>query len=804
MASGTFAYQKADPGNLNAYLGGKIMSAAKMAAEERKVRDDEIKQLSSKEKRTEEEEKKLKQLTGERSTRKKGEFFGKALAHEFGGDLFRRTKGTFSKDPTDSQDPALTKKQRFSALLRGDQTIKPAEEAAKPNPFKQLELFPSQEDKNAVKVEDTGMQKWVGKFFDAVQNSYNSIADKLNSSSNLEQKNIQSEGDVTSIIQRIVFGFDQIRSFFKKDEDLKLQEVKIQQQELDLMLDQKDQAEMASKESSIESGEDLSTTADYSFGDTPDKQEGGKKRGGLLENIVDIITGNGKYRRRGTKRRYARKKFSGFGRRASKFKATQSNRLAGSKFGKRFSSLSMPKFGRGGGGASRHLVKPIDQYTSPVGPLPMQSAEPWARSTSGMPGINGYSPLLNSTPKLSEGGIVFPKRERNNTNRKIDAKLSEGAIVDNPTVTTIAENKPTAVVPLNRNIGKSLTNNKKNNNINDKSMVEPLSKAMQIPTQAAGGLLLSVFSSALNNLGGISTLFKPFFNTIMSPLARVFGLPANIINSVMGGAAQAGTLDSKELGKFLKSKKSGSGSGGGGGGGGNNPPPAPTGNLLADLEADVNKSASEMEGEIMQSNAAGIVNPTQQPWCAAYVNYQLERNGVKGSGSAMADSFLNWGAPVDVNNIQPGDVIVGDYGGGSRSHVMFAVGTPKGGYVDIIGGNQSGKVTRGSIALNKIDGARRASTGNLISPPQNTPATRPQSNNNASNTFTNNNIFSTGSAPPSVNGSTSSSSLGIYNLNLGAKKSAANAAAPTNYLNATTNAFALANPYAPMYGNGNW
>jgi uncharacterized protein (TIGR02594 family) len=799
MASGTFAYEKADPGNLNAYLGGKIMSAAKMAGEERKIRDDQIKKLSDKENRTEEEEQKLKELVGERSSRKRGAFFGKALAHEFGGDLFRRTKGTFKQDPKDSEDPALTKKQRFSALLRGEQLVKPAEEAVKPNPFKQLELFPSQEDKNSVKVEDTGMQKWVGKFFDAVQNSYNSIADKLKLSSNIEQKNIESEGNVSSIIEKIVYGFDQIKSFFDKDNNLKQQEVKIQQQELNLMLDEKDQAEMVAKENQIESGQDLSTTADYSFGDSAADDEESRKGGGILSKILDIISGEGKYRRPGAKRRLGRRKFSSFGRKTKKFGSAQRQRLSGSRLGKRFSSMRMPSFGRGGG-SSRNLVKPVDQYTSPVGPLPMNSRDPWAASPSGMPGINGYSPFLGSTPKLSEGGIVLPKKQKQSTNTKIDAKLNEGGIVTNPTVTTIGQDRPTAVLPLNRNKGKSLVGKKDAGD--DKSMVEPLSKALQLPTQAAGGLLLSVFSSALNNLGGISTLFKPFFNTIMSPLARVFGLPANIINSVMGGSAQAATLDSKELGKFLKSKSDGrSGRGGGGGGGGNNPPPAPTGNLLADLEADVNKSASEMEGEIMQSNAAGIVNPTQQPWCAAYVNSQLERNGIKGSGSAMADSFLNWGAPVDVNNIQPGDVIVGDYGGGSRSHVMFAVGSPKNGYVDIIGGNQSGKVTRGSIALNKIDGARRASTSNLAAPsPSQRPAT--PSSNNTPNTFTNNNLFSTGTPPPSTNGSNSPSNLGIYNLNLGGKTSAA--PAPTNYLNASTPAFTLANPYAPMYGNSNW
>jgi len=144
-------------------------------------------------------------------------------------------------------------------------------------------------------------------------------------------------------------------------------------------------------------------------------------------------------------------------------------------------------------------------------------------------------------------------------------------------------------------------------------------------------------------------------------------------------------------------------------------PPGPPGGasspgLMSDIEADVGKSAEQIKSEIMSSGASGIVDPTKDPWCAAYVNAELRRNGIQGSGSAAANSFLKWGVPVDKNNIQPGDVIVGDYGGGSQSHVMFATSTPTNGYVNIIGGNQSHKVSSGAISLSKIDGVRRASS----------------------------------------------------------------------------------------------
>ena len=98
-----------------------------------------------------------------------------------------------------------------------------------------------------------------------------------------------------------------------------------------------------------------------------------------------------------------------------------------------------------------------------------------------------------------------------------------------------------------------------------------------------------------------------------------------------------------------------------------------------------------------------------------------------GSGSALADSYSDWGAPVDKAHIKYGDVIVGDYGGGSRTHVMFAAGSPRDGAVDIIGGNQSGKVSRGRIQLTKIDYVRRASESVVVQQPnQPAPVAKPE------------------------------------------------------------------------------
>jgi|WetSurSiteA1Bulk_404760.scaffolds.fasta_scaffold37300_2 uncharacterized protein (TIGR02594 family) len=75
-------------------------------------------------------------------------------------------------------------------------------------------------------------------------------------------------------------------------------------------------------------------------------------------------------------------------------------------------------------------------------------------------------------------------------------------------------------------------------------------------------------------------------------------------------------------------------------------------------------------------------------WCAAFVNWCLVQSGLKGTNSASAFSFMNWGIEV-----KPclGCVAVIDYGNG-KGHVGFLVGW-KGPSFVMLGGNQSNAVT---------------------------------------------------------------------------------------------------------------
>ena len=288
--------------------------------------------------------------------------------------------------------------------------------------------------------------------------------------------------------------------------------------------------------------------------------------------------------------------------------------------------------------------------------------------------------------KLSEGGIV---------------PLNRGGIVDNPTKTNL--NPGDSVIPLNRNTGKQMLGDAK-----DVSSTNPGETAVD----ALGAMILGVSAGMLGKTesGTAGDVAKQKIRKA----SKEFGI-SNLTFTSSIGKAQFKKVDPNKTAKdFMMSLfdglqiAGGKGKKSGGGGGGGNPPGGTPESLKADLEADIGKSGAQMKDEIMQSGATGIIDPTQGPWCAAYVNAQLKRNGIQGSGSPAANSYENWGAPVDKNNIKYGDVLVGDYGAGSKSHVMFAAGSPKDGAVEIIGGNQSGVVSRGSIALDKIDYARRA------------------------------------------------------------------------------------------------
>lgn len=107
------------------------------------------------------------------------------------------------------------------------------------------------------------------------------------------------------------------------------------------------------------------------------------------------------------------------------------------------------------------------------------------------------------------------------------------------------------------------------------------------------------------------------------------------------------------------------------------------------------------------------VDPKMTAWCAAFVNAVLASNGIQGSGSLMARSFLDVGKPVQ--DPQPGDLVVLKRGDGNvQGHVGFFMGNAEGGGIRVLGGNQGDAVSEKTFRSEDVLGFRRVGEGNAV------------------------------------------------------------------------------------------
>lgn len=85
--------------------------------------------------------------------------------------------------------------------------------------------------------------------------------------------------------------------------------------------------------------------------------------------------------------------------------------------------------------------------------------------------------------------------------------------------------------------------------------------------------------------------------------------------------------------------------------------------------------------------AQSVLNEDQTPWCAAFVNYNLETSGVGGTMLATAYSFKNYGQNLGNSKPVYGSIAIMNY-----SHVVIVVGTNNDGRIILLGGNQGNAV----------------------------------------------------------------------------------------------------------------
>jgi uncharacterized protein (TIGR02594 family) len=80
----------------------------------------------------------------------------------------------------------------------------------------------------------------------------------------------------------------------------------------------------------------------------------------------------------------------------------------------------------------------------------------------------------------------------------------------------------------------------------------------------------------------------------------------------------------------------------------------------------------------------------ETPWCSAFINWCFEMNGKKGTRSAAARSWLNWGAPIE--KPVEGCVVILKRGAPPSGHVCLFVKERNADTITCLGGNQADQV----------------------------------------------------------------------------------------------------------------
>ena len=107
------------------------------------------------------------------------------------------------------------------------------------------------------------------------------------------------------------------------------------------------------------------------------------------------------------------------------------------------------------------------------------------------------------------------------------------------------------------------------------------------------------------------------------------------------------------------------------------------------------------------------IDPVRTEWCAAFVNAILELDGIPNNDDHKypytARAFLDWGNPINPQDIKPGDIVVFPRGNqGWQGHVGFYIGRHESGKWIILGGNQSNSVRYDLYDPKRALGIRRS------------------------------------------------------------------------------------------------
>ncbi|MEV7416586.1 FG-GAP-like repeat-containing protein [Streptomyces sp. NPDC089919] len=129
-------------------------------------------------------------------------------------------------------------------------------------------------------------------------------------------------------------------------------------------------------------------------------------------------------------------------------------------------------------------------------------------------------------------------------------------------------------------------------------------------------------------------------------------------------------------------------------------------NIVAIAEANLGKGACDTNS----AGGSGYYTSCGESWCADFAKWVWAQNGVNVAGlTPAAGSFGKYGSGLH-STPHVGDAAVFNYNGaGYADHVSLVTSVNSDGSVGTIGGNQSGKVTRGKITAAGYYGSQKIS-----------------------------------------------------------------------------------------------
>ena len=221
----------------------------------------------------------------------------------------------------------------------------------------------------------------------------------------------------------------------------------------------------------------------------------------------------------------------------------------------------------------------------------------------------------------------------------------------------------------------------------------------------ARGVTGGFFSDMRSGLESGKDLWRSFADAVSNALDKIINkLQDGLLNSLFGSSSGGGVTLSGLLG--------------GGSGGRSASPSRPQGDAVGAMTKFLGFKETGATGRDINSfmRANGVdIDAAQTAWCAGFVNSSLESVGVDGSGSLVANSFLNWGSKVNPSSAMRGDVLVKSRGLGANQtggHVGLATGASRMGSngleLQMISGNQNNSVAYSWERAAALD-VRRAS-----------------------------------------------------------------------------------------------